>query len=331
MSAVIDLAAIAPAFSDPTRESQAVFRKVMDAVARPGTIQVVGFAPDAPEGTEFPAGDGLLVAIAAVHFGLLPAAVLAVAGGGPMSAAAAAALLLGTGLWIGQVAVPAAHELIHRPDRRLFWLGVAVYAAILFGHHASAHRLVHHRHAATADDPNTARAGEGFYRFARRAWTGSFREGWRAEGARAGRRLHPYAVYLGGAALALVLALALAGPAGVAVWLLLSLHAQAQLLLADYVQHYGLTRRAGPDGRPEPVGLRHAWNAPHRFSGAMTLHAPRHSDHHAHPARPFAGLRLPAAEAAPRLPVALPVACTIALVPPLWRRMMDPRLGRWRS
>lgn len=56
MSAVIDLAAIAPAFSDPTRESQAVFRKVMDAVARPGTIQVVGFAPDAPEGLDRAAG-----------------------------------------------------------------------------------------------------------------------------------------------------------------------------------------------------------------------------------------------------------------------------------
>lgn len=56
MSAVIDLAAIAPAFSDPTRESQAVFRKVMDAVSRPGTIQDVSFAPDAPEGLDRAAG-----------------------------------------------------------------------------------------------------------------------------------------------------------------------------------------------------------------------------------------------------------------------------------
>lgn len=56
MSAVLDLAAIAPAFSDPTRESQAVFRKVMDAVARPGTIQDVSFAPDAPEGLDRAAG-----------------------------------------------------------------------------------------------------------------------------------------------------------------------------------------------------------------------------------------------------------------------------------
>jgi alpha-D-ribose 1-methylphosphonate 5-triphosphate synthase subunit PhnH len=52
MSAVIDLANIAPAFADPTRGSQAVFRRVMDAVARPGTLQEVGFAPDAPQGLD---------------------------------------------------------------------------------------------------------------------------------------------------------------------------------------------------------------------------------------------------------------------------------------
>ena len=56
MPSVIDLATIAPAFGDPTRESQAVFRKVMDAVARPGTIQDVAFAPDAPQGLARAAG-----------------------------------------------------------------------------------------------------------------------------------------------------------------------------------------------------------------------------------------------------------------------------------
>ncbi|MFN3514466.1 MAG: phosphonate C-P lyase system protein PhnH [Phenylobacterium sp.] len=46
----LDLAGIAPAFADPTRESQAVFRRIMDAVARPGTVQELTFAPDPPQG-----------------------------------------------------------------------------------------------------------------------------------------------------------------------------------------------------------------------------------------------------------------------------------------
>jgi alpha-D-ribose 1-methylphosphonate 5-triphosphate synthase subunit PhnH len=49
-TAPLDLADIVPGFGDPTRESQAVFRRVMDAVARPGTIQDLAFAPAPPAG-----------------------------------------------------------------------------------------------------------------------------------------------------------------------------------------------------------------------------------------------------------------------------------------
>ncbi|QYK43642.1 MAG: alkane 1-monooxygenase [Paracoccaceae bacterium] len=286
--------------------------------------------PDAPEGSEFPAADPLLVAIGLLHLLALPLAVHAVAGASGLAGWERATLFAAFGLWFGQVANPAAHELIHRGDRRLFRLGAAVYASLGFGHHASAHRLVHHRHAASRADPNTARPGEGYYRFFLRAWAGSFREGRRAEAARP-RGLHPYAWYLAGTAAAAGLAVLLAGGWGLAAWAGLALHAQSQLLLSDYVQHYGLQRRAGPDGRLEPVGDRHSWNAPHWFTGAMMLNAPRHSDHHAHPARPFPALRLPGPDDAPRLPHALPVCCVVALVPPVWRRMMAPHVARWRG
>lgn len=56
MSVLLDLADIAPAFPDPTRGSQAVFRKVMEAMARPGVIHDLGFAPDAPRGLDRAAG-----------------------------------------------------------------------------------------------------------------------------------------------------------------------------------------------------------------------------------------------------------------------------------
>lgn len=48
--APLNLAEIAPGFVDPTRDSQAVFRRVMDAIARPGTIQDLSFAPPPPVG-----------------------------------------------------------------------------------------------------------------------------------------------------------------------------------------------------------------------------------------------------------------------------------------
>ena len=75
-------------------------------------------------------------------------------------------------------------------------------------------------------------------------------------------------------------------------FLVLAVYAQLQILLADYVQHYGLRRQTGADGRPEPVGDGHSWNTPHWFSSALMVNAPRHSDHHLHPTRPYPGLRL---------------------------------------
>lgn len=296
--------------------------------------QITGlFLGDAPEGAEFPAADALLVVLAIGALCLMPAAVWAVAGPSGLTGWGRFAIFMGAGLWFGQVANPTAHELIHRSPRALFRLGGLVYCALLFGHHTSAHRLVHHRHAASAEDPNTARSGEGYYAFLIRAWVGSFRRGYAAENDLRGRGksgLHPYAVYIGLAVAFLGCGYAIAGVWGVGGWLALAFHAQSQLMLSDYVQHYGLMRARRADGKLEPVSARHSWNAPHWFSAAYMLNAPRHSDHHAHPARPYPALRLPAPDEAPHLPWPLPFACMIALCPPVWKRAIRPHLNKWR-
>ena len=297
-------------------------------------------AGDAEEGQEFPGSDALLAAVGLSALALLPLATWAVAGASPLSGAERAVLFLGCGFWLGQVAHPAAHELIHRGNRWLFRLGVAFYAAILFGQQASAHRLVHHRHAASALDPNSAPEGMGFYRFAPRAWTGSFRQGWHEEtalrarssnGAGGPHGVHPYAVYVTGSLASLGIGFAVAGWAGLLVWAGLGLHAQAQILVSDYVQHYGLRRKTLPGGRLEPVGMAHSWNSGPWFSSAMMLNAPRHSDHHAHPSRPYPALRLPGPDEAPRLPWPLPVACTLAFFPRLWKRAIRRHLRQWQA
>ncbi len=297
--------------------------------------QLVPLTAGEAEGAEFPAADLLLVTLAVGALVVLPVAVWSIAGDSGRSTGERVLMLLATGFWLGQVAHPAAHELIHRPRRELFRMGAAVYVALLFGQHASAHRLVHHRNVASAGDPNTARPGEGFYRFALRAWRGSFLQGLQAESDLRARGqtvgLHPYAGYLAGGAAALALGWMIAELPGLLAWVGLSVHAQSQILLSDYVQHYGLQRALRPDGRLEPVGPRHSWNAVHWFSSAMMLNAPRHSDHHANPGRPFPALRLPPEDEAPRLPWPMPVACALALMPRLWRRIMRPHLALWRA
>ena len=56
MSIAFDLARVSAGFADPTRESQQVFRKLMDAMARPGTLHDLSVAPDAPMGLDRAAG-----------------------------------------------------------------------------------------------------------------------------------------------------------------------------------------------------------------------------------------------------------------------------------
>ncbi len=289
-------------------------------------IRVVTPAEDA--GREFPAADMLSVALALSHFGLLAVSVWALAGEW-LDAGEKLALFFAAGWFFGQVSNSNAHELIHRGSRALHLLGKWVYITMLCAHHTSAHPLVHHIHVATDKDPNSARLGETYYRFLMRAWIGSFRAGLKAESARLARIgapawRNPYLVYVGGAVFFLALALTLGGGPALLWMLALCGFATSQLMLSDYVQHYGLRRSMRDNGKPEPVGDRHSWNAPHWFTSGLMLNAPRHSDHHAHPARPYPALRLDADM--PTLPRSLPVMGALALFPSAWRRVMDPRV-----
>lgn len=284
---------------------------------------------------EFPAAGVLLVVLGMAHFGALGLALWAIAGNAALTGMDRGLVALVAALTFGQISHPVAHELIHKPGRGMRAMGRLIYTSVLFGHHASAHLRVHHVHVGSNADPNSARWGEGFYRFFARAWAGGFRAGLRAETRlrrqRAGRVWHhPYALYVGGAVALLIAVAFYGGGPGVAALLFMAVYAQVQILLSDYVQHYGLRRGVRAGGALEPVGPQHSWNAPHWASCAITLNAPRHSDHHVTPSRAYPALQL-RPEDMPCLPHSLPVMAVIALVPPVWRRIMDPRCDRWAA
>lgn len=290
----------------------------------------ISIDPAHPE-AEFPAANRLSITLALAHFVLLALAVWALAAG-DLSGVQRLGLFMAFGLFFGQVSNSNAHELIHRGRRGLHRLGMWVFISLLFGHHTSAHPLIHHRYAASDDDPNSARLGDSYYRFAARAWVGSFRAGLAAERARLARTgrgqwwRNPYVLYVGAGAGLIALVFVLAGWRGALTYIALAGYAQAQLLLSDYVQHYGLRRARLANGKLEPVGPAHSWNAPQWFTGLVMLNAPRHSDHHAHPATPYPALVILAG--APMLPRSLPAMATLALFPRLWRRVMDSRVAR---
>jgi alkane 1-monooxygenase len=284
----------------------------------------------------FAAQTVLPIILGMTHFVLLPLAVYALSSS-ILGITSKITLFFAFGLFFGMISHANAHELIHRTNRLHHRLGKWIFISMLFGHHTSAHLLVHHPHVATPKDPNSARFNESFYTFLKRASIAEFRSGLRAECTRLKKRglsvaslRNPFWQYCLGGLAAVFLAYSLAGFKGIFAYLILSSYAQSQMLIIDYVQHYGLQRKQLVDGKYEPVSSRHSWNAPHWFSAFMTLNAPRHSDHHASPAKPFTELD-GFIDTAPQLPHAIPFMAAIALWPAKWRAVMNPRAKAWQN
>jgi alkane 1-monooxygenase len=129
----------------------------------------------------------------------------------------------------------------------------------------------------------------------------------------------------------LILALILGGWTGVALFLIQAGVAIWQLELVNYIEHYGLTRKHLGDGKYEHVKPHHSWNAAHKASNWLLINLQRHSDHHYKPDRRFPVLQTYSAAEAPQLPYGYPIMTMAAMLPPLWRRVMNPRVRKWRD
>jgi alkane 1-monooxygenase len=249
----------------------------------------------------------------------------------PMPAWAGLATVLATGAVLG-FGLNLSHELGHKraPLPRAIALVNASLGA--YGHFPVEHNRGHHRHVSTPEDPASARLGEGIWRFAAREMPGAFVRAWRLESDRLRRTgrgpWHPSNEVLQGAALTACLygaAVATYGAPMVPVIVAVAFWGAFQLTSANYVEHYGLLRRRLADGRREPCGPEHSWNSNHRVSNLLVFHLQRHSDHHAHPGRGYQSLR--DRTGVPRLPSGYFAMFLIAYLPPLWFRVMDPRVA----
>jgi alkane 1-monooxygenase len=99
------------------------------------------------------------------------------------------------------------------------------------------------------------------------------------------------------------------------------------LEVVNYMEHYGMLRArvgVGARERYERVDPSHSWNSNNIATNVLLYHLQRHSDHHANPTRRYQTLR--DFEESPVLPTGYAGMIVLALVPPLWRRVMDPRV-----
>ena len=194
-------------------------------------------------------------------------------------------ILVGTSSCCSGMAV--AHELLHRRQKHLRWMGRLLLWTVGYDHFALEHAHGHHRMVATSADPATARYGETMDSFFKRSVAGQWANAWRLERQRLHyhtgfalifrhRVLHGLILELG----LLVLMVEYYGFIAVLMFIYQAIVAVRMLETVNYIQHWGLTRQGDKFPRVS------AWNTDSWFTLHSFIGLSRHHDHHAHAGKP---------------------------------------------
>ena len=259
---------------------------------------------------------------------------ITVVGGGATTSLEWVGLVTSVGLTTGSIGITCAHELLHRANRLERGLGQLLMLSVSYPHFRISHVEVHHVLVGTPRDPATARVGESCYAFVGKAFWCNLASARAVERRRLARRPRSVAwmtdrIVRSGCLLAAVyLGVELvSGLAGVLLLLGQSIVAVGLLEVINYVEHYGLTRHRTASGRLEAIQAHHSWESNHIVTNWILLNLARHADHHLSSGKPFIALR--PHQRAPLLPAGYATMCLVALVPWVWRRVMDPRIDGW--
>ncbi len=232
------------------------------------------------------------------------------------------------------IMINAGHELIHKSTRHEQRIGGILLSMALYPSFKIEHVRGHHVRVATPADHSTSKFGQTLYSFLAQALYNNVRTAWQLEAELLHKRGKPVLSwhnelvrwYL----LVLVLAVtsfALFGLAGVVFFIAQGLVAITVLETVNYLEHYGLRRRQKANGRYERTNHQHSWNSNYLLSNLITFQLQRHSDHHANPQRRYQILRH--FDDSPQLPAGYSAMIILALFPPLWMRVMNPRVKQY--
>jgi alkane 1-monooxygenase len=239
--------------------------------------------------------------------------------------------VLSMGLLCGTFGINVAHELGHRTKKYEQVLAKILLASSLYMHFFIEHNKGHHKHVATPQDPSSARRGEPVYLFYFRTIIYSYISAWHIankENRKAGHAtysLHNDMVRAQLWQLLLIVGIYfMCGGFATLLFLAAALLGALLLETVNYIEHYGLQRKATNTGTYERTQPEHSWNSSHPLGRIMLFELSRHSDHHYLASRKYQILRHH--EAAPQLPTGYPGSMLLSLIPPLWFKIMHKKI-----
>ncbi len=233
------------------------------------------------------------------------------------------------GLITGGFGITLSHELIHRPKKWEIGLGVLLLSQVSYSIFRIEHVFGHHRNVGTPKDCVSARLGENIYIFIPKAIVKSFFSAWEIEHSRIKRKnlslfynriLHYTFIQV----LWMSLFYFSFGMVGLMIFLGQSLMAIILLECVDYIEHYGLRRNEISPGVYEPVTEKHSWDTNFYVTNTSLFNLGKHAHHHRQAGVPYQNLR--SSPAANQYQFGYSTAILITLVPPLWFKLIHPKI-----
>lgn len=238
------------------------------------------------------------------------------------------------GIVMGGIGITVAHELIHRKELSHRFAGILLLTATCYPHFYIEHIRGHHKNVATDADPASAKKGEAVYTFLIKSVVLSYFSAWQLESERLRKKgrgfisVYNTMIYLhAGQFLLWGLIIHLYDLRVFGYYLAASVIGFTLLEIVNYIEHYGLVRVMTDSGRPEKVSPVHSWNSNNYISRWFLFELTRHADHHMNASREYQILRH--FEKSPVHPTGYPGMILLALIPPLWFRVMDPLINEF--
>lgn len=237
--------------------------------------------------------------------------------------------LLSMGIFASVFTINASHELMHKTTKIEPFLSGLLLSLVCFSSFKIEHIRGHHVNVSTPLDHSSARLYQSVYAFLIMALRHNTLAGFELEKKRLNKKglsaWHWQNELIWWTMLSMFWALCAGyffGWLGLLFFFGTSLAAVLFLEVINYVEHYGLERKLLKNGKYEAVTHQHSWNSSYLFTNLLLFQLQRHSDHHAYPKRRYQILRH--FDDSPQLPFGYATMILIALIPPLWFRIMNP-------
>ncbi|MEM5565661.1 alkane 1-monooxygenase [Psychroserpens sp. AS72] len=242
-------------------------------------------------------------------------------------------MIFSVGIVLGVNGINVAHELGHRQSTNERFLGKALLLPAQYMHFYIEHNFGHHLHAATPEDPATARYNQSVYSFWFTSIFRQYAKAWNIQQKLLKNNNQPffsvkndmfwYVLLQFGFLLTVFLFFGSIG-------LLFSISAAIVGILllesVNYIEHYGLLRLKTKSGRYERVKEMHSWNSNHVIGRIVLYELTRHSDHHFKSSKKYQ--ILDCHDESPQMPFGYPTSVVLAMVPPLWFGIMNKRVPK---